>query len=992
MAMVHSSTDAATRASASQFLDQWTRTPEAWNIYVKWLHSFSENDNADTDATGMQLLCLTLLQAKIRREVPHGTPINETLSAVRHELSSFLTHGRGHLLTDSIASPLCICLAALVVRCGNLSDLVSMCRLTSDGNSSIQPSSHALRILACIPPEVEACSDLRTHEVTAELWPFLEPILETIRIALNYNETIAPALEALKNWSSTCHITVSHLNTPIGGGNDSLLPPLLHLLSSSHPSRPEILISASKAMTEAILIPSDSCTPSRRAATATLLNGIAHGFVAAPFAYATQHDWEDAAHALATLVCTLVTEEIDDICTTPAEACLHLLLQIQAHPRTPVTLTALECWLTVQETPASERHENWKEPLFHKITEGLLTRITYPLSFSDWDDEVDVDESEFEEIRRMVGDVLVSSYFLLRVQFVQIMVNCIMNSRNDWTLVESALFCLSKVAREVCARVKARAGGSSVSADRETTAQQLFQLVEQLCASPVASSVESAARQHPLVLSGVCNFVGAYAPTWNVKCPPEAFLHLLAYLREAMQNPTGVVIDAAKATRSIFVNCSARLLACEQQQLLTALRESLRAVLAADNEEAMKTVAEGLTRLLVQIKEESIVRESLATLVGPLLQRAEAALGAIPLNGDAAHASQEALLAVESLAKCLQVLQVVIRFLDTASPISDVIASVWPILDRTAQRVPQYEFLLDPLLSIHEQLLRNASDFVAPYFEPTMKFVVQVFETYKHPSALEYVAGAVESFGAANVDSFRNLLGHISLILFNYVSSEKRPHECPDLIRAYFEMGKRYVLYSPAALVSCQQFSTIVSMAVACLNSCHGEKESTRATLNFLTQLFGWRLLRLDQNVANSLEAASGAIDEQLAQHGGAITRSCILGLIGGPTMLWPAFSDCLFAIIHVVVSRSTPIASIDSPAEHHQIDSATIAHRWMFEAQHSCDNFPTEIYKQVVSVLTELARNGPKSKPKAKMLLTDFAKISKGEMTPDALISYSLS
>lgn len=1020
MAMVRSSTDASTRTAASQFLENWTRTPEAWGVYAKWIGSFhhntSTNNNAgvDGDTIGMQLLCLTLLQAKIRREVTRGTIPNESLTAVRDELGSFLSqqqlqHNQQQpTLNQSIVTPLCLCTAAIAARCGNLQELIAMCRLSpnqmnnnaSSAASQVTPSSvllpaHALRILACVPLEVEACADLRTHEVTAELWPFLEPVLDNIRIALssssNDSVILTPALEALKNWNSICHVSLSHLSTPTCGGTESLLPLLIQLLSTAdHSTRPEVLVSASQALTEAILVPSDSCTPGRKAASSNLLRSIGtHGFVATPLAYTTQQDWEDVSHALATLITTLVTEEIDDFCTQPADACLHLLLQIQAHPYAKVSLTAVECWLSVQETPASARHDNWKAPLFTQIVQGIVSRITFPSIFSSWQDELDVDESEFDEVRRMVADVLVSAYFLLRVQFVQMMaVNYITNAHSDWTVVESALFCMSSVSREVCARIKARAGGSSVSSDRDATIVVLLQLVEQLCSAPVAASAALAARKHPLVLTGVCRFVGSYAPTWNTKLPPEALLQLLAYLREAMKNMPSAVVDAAKATRSILTQCSTKLLACEQQQLLGTLRETLDAVLATDNEEAMATVAEGLTRLLVQLKEPSVVRDLLAHLVGPLLQRAEATINAIPLGTDGGHATQETHAAVESLARYLHVLQVIIRFCETGAPVVDVIASIWPVLEKAAQRVVQYEFLVDSLLSIHEQMLRNASECVKPYFEQTIKFVVQVFEAYKHPSSLEYVAGAVETFGHSNPESFRDLLNHVSLVLLSYVSTESRPHECPHLVTSYFEMCKRYVLYCPSGLVGCQQFTTIVSMAVDCLTTCHGEKQSTRATLNFLTQLFGWRLLRLDQNVTATLEASSVAVDEQLASHGGAVTRACVVGLLGGPTMLWPAYSDCLFAITHVVLTLQGN-SNLNGTRTGQPENSSTMAHQWLFEAQQG-SSLPPETYNQVVNILLSLAGDA-KSKPKAKMLLTDFAKISKGEMTMDALLSYSL-
>jgi len=190
---------------------------------------------------------------------------------------------------------------------------------------------------------------------------------------------------------------------------------------------------------------------------------------------------------------------------------------------------------------------------------------------------------------------------------------------------------------------------------------------------------------------------------------------------------------------------------------------------------------------------------------------------------------------------------------------------------------------------------------------------------------------------------------------------------------------------------SSNSFFLTTDLVVDCLSSCHGEKESTRATLNFCAAFFGWRLLRLDQNVTAALEARSGTIDEQLAQHGGTITRSCVAGLLGGPTMLWPAYSECLFAIVYVVVTLSDGGHQLEAQHGQAQPERTTLAHQWMFEAQQS-SNLPKETYSQVVSILTNLARSGPKAKPKAKMLLTDFAKIAKGEMTSDALVSYSLA
>jgi hypothetical protein len=290
--------------------------------------------------------------------------------------------------------------------------------------------------------------------------------------------------------------------------------------------------------------------------------------------------------------------------------------------------------------------------------------------------------------------------------------------------------------------------------------------------------------------------------------------------------------------------------------------------------------------------------------------------------------------------------------------------------------------LADPVLSkvlaIHEQLLKNVPDLVSPHFQQTIKYVVDAFDRTKNASALGYMTSAVEGFGSSNVESFRELLAHVSSSIFTYISSEKHVHECTDLIRAFFEMNQRYILYCPAALINCPQFASIISCAAECLTACQGERESTRATFNFLGQLFGWRSLRLSGESLSTFQTASHLVDEQIALHGARIAQTCMSTLVGGPQMLWPSCTDCLFAVVTSTVSWALP----EDPA-------SNMAQQWMYQA--NPDSSQPEVYHQVVTILLGLAREGPKNKPKAKMLLTDYCKICKGEMTTDALVSYGL-
>jgi hypothetical protein len=145
----------------------------------------------------------------------------------------------------------------------------------------------------------------------------------------------------------------------------------------------------------------------------------------------------------------------------------------------------------------------------------------------------------------------------------------------------------------------------------------------------------------------------------------------------------------------------------------------------------------------------------------------------------------------------------------------------------------------------------------------------------------------------------------------------------------------------------------------------------------------------LSQESTASLEGVSGPIDKELSKHGKTITRACVEGLSGGsPQPLWPSLSDCLFAIVsHVTGSNATgPL-----------VEEHNVAHQWVYSSLSTVQTnrgnpFPQDTIQQIMTILFELARSGQKSKPKAKMLLTDFAKMCKGEMDTNALLSYTLA
>mmetsp|Transcript_24195 Transcript_24195/g.67089 ORF Transcript_24195/g.67089 Transcript_24195/m.67089 type:complete len:1004 (-) Transcript_24195:2408-5419(-) len=991
LAVVRRNTDAHVRASASQYLEEWTKTDGAWEIYSSWLQhqldSFDKhngNNNNDEEQIGMQLLCLQLLQAKIRREIPRGTNVNPILERIHHSLARLLVVASNHGSARHIAlQPASICYAALSVRCNALNQIVAQMTNIHPSEGDVPPVA-ALRVLSNLPLEVDACADLTTANVTELLWPFVEKIMEVCGHFMQ-QEVAASATEVLQQWTQCCHVSLSQLNIPIGENKVVVLPILVHILSQQQYSDEELPVKASKCLVEALVNPTDACTDARRVSCEALLHAISTGgFISAPLHFATSQGWEDTCHALTSVLCTLVTEEVDYCVTTPSDALLNLLLQVQNHPQIKVGCLVLECWLTVQDIPTAQRHGNWKAPLFKRVVECLMNQMAYPSHFVNWEEELEVDESEFEEFRQMVRDVLISSYFLLRTDYVKSLAQALILTQQhstSWVVEEAALYALTVSSREVCARIKARGGGTLASRDREETTQIILSLAQHLCGTDQTAAIQSMLSRHWLVLSGACDLIGAYSAAWSTKCTPESIYQLLKCLCIALSAHPMVEQAASWALRSMMIGCAPKLVADSNahQAVPQYAKEAMEDVLSKQDEQSMVNVAEGCTRLVVQIPDGATSQRAISVLVASVVHRCDAALLLVPVTPESGF-SEQASDAVEALDRYLRVLQVIVRFCERndSHPASDFLNVLWPLLETASQRLVPYDSQLKKVLSIHEQLLKNMPSLVAPHFESTAKYVVRIFETRKDPNAMAYMATAVESYGDKNVFDFEKLLSHLFGVLSPLLSSNPLSESC-DLIAAFYKLCIRYLIFCPGVTARSSVLPDIVTLAVVCLSECKGERESTRECFGFLTKVYGWRTLPISEEGKVALQAHAQRLDEVLVQNGAKLIRSSMEILVGGSPILWAAGSDCVFSVVS---------ASSGWPASngHH---STNIARQWL-ESVHTKQEHAAA-YNQVVHLLLALCNGGSKNKAKAKLLLSDYSSICKGEASVDALLSYSL-
>lgn len=746
-AVVRPNTDQTTRSNASKFLEEWSRTPHAWETFLTWMDSFSGNDY---ESVGTQLLCLQLLQSKIRSEVPKGTYLSEGLKAVHNRLWRI-----GQQEHSPLASPSSICTASLVVRCQ------AMNQLLSSYNESVL---FVLRVLSQVPLEAEACRGARPLEAAKDLLPFVEQILSLVAIELQSNHPLHSQTSAqiLLAWTTTCRVTLSELSP--------LIPSILGLLPNSPPS---VSIPVAKSLTEALMVVADSCTETRQSSCLVLLEQLGR---ISDLASATLDD--DLAHALATLCCTLVTEEVDMVVTHPSASVLPALLSLQAHPNYQVRMLVLDCWLTIQDVPMNDRHEDWKGSGGKRILECLIHSVAYPTGFTGWKD-ADIDESVWEEYRRLMPDVLTSIYFLLRSAYVEQML--VLLQHPDWVVQEVALFALVGASREVNARCHSRTAGMSIATDRTQTIQFLLQSVTMVLQGSIGS--------HLWLIDTQVNFIGAYATTWVSHCTPQQMAELIQFLYPSFRRGSKA---AAKSFQSLAARCSSVLLQ-DSSLALESIHSVWQHTLSASPMciEFLEPMATGCVRLLCQFSEAN---QYLHDLTVPLVQE-KARLALARLNEEGA---------MEQLHACLHTIRTIIRFSDgnQTAPVSLLWErQVVPLLS-TLSTHPLLNSD-DEVLRIHEQLLKTAPHLVN--LSDTLPWILE-----RH--GLAYLATAVELLGSDHGNVFAPLLSRIP----------------PEPSTDFFQLCHRYHLYCPEVI-----------FPPAVLNLLPGDdREVARSWLQFQTALF----------------------------------------------------------------------------------------------------------------------------------------------------------
>ncbi|KAG7400619.1 hypothetical protein PHYBOEH_004886 [Phytophthora boehmeriae] len=330
----------------------------------------------------------------------------------------------------------------------------------------------------------------------------------------------------------------------------------------------------------------------------------------------------------------------------------------------------------------------------------------------------------------------------------------------------------------------------------------------------------------------------------------------------------------------------------------------------------------------------------------------------------------------------LQVLGKIVRFLDAPADEAGgtaitawAVQLIWPHLDALVLRLEADEAVMTALFQLYGWCLQSLQQEMAPQLGGIATLIVKVFEQRRFVAPLECASVAVDVFGKGGsadpqiVDNFRGLMGALSQSAFHFFTTHSLA-ESPEVLRSFFELAYRFLLFCPAAILSAAEFPMLIELSLACVGN--QDRTSTNAVLMFLTFLLNESTIKLAAftPIINASVLDAGQTEKWFENLVSALAMK-------SPSVLYDAVAKLLFALLSSfpgnervrtvltqVLTRDSLGVTVLTPEDRQQV-----LHLWL-------------------SLAAEPSRY---SERRFRGVCSDFAKVCRKEMTADSLHSFEV-
>ncbi|KAJ8525746.1 hypothetical protein ON010_g15368 [Phytophthora cinnamomi] len=652
----------------------------------------------------------------------------------------------------------------------------------------------------------------------------------------------------------------------------------------------------------------------------------------------------------------------DERASTPQEAAGlgELMLYLGSHPRRQIASLTLEFWLVVQDEPVASRLHFYQHDAFMQLFDVLLKQCAFPAGNAENMDELERDDLlAFRGGFQGVSEAFLAIFALLKEQFLAHLLPILTSAAtSEWQNIEVALFAVSIVADDIKKKLPTGPATTAQQAELENIVSQIFQAV-----------LNSTASSHPLVITVASRLLGQFSAWINDRALAARSFDTVGTLLQYLTGALGLSASRTNAAKS-FMQVATSCTGCLKEMQPSVLVASVLHFGATAGQEAMPIedrllVVEGLVRAAAVSPHCSIILQS---VLNDSLTRLDQVLAVTGTDDPAV---------VIQVCSELQVLGKVMRFLDAPEDVAGgktvtawAVQLIWPHLDPITPRFEADEAVMTALFELYGWCLQSLRQDMALQLGNIATLIVRVFEQRRFVAPLECASVAVDVFGkgasAEIVDSFRGLMGALSQSAFQFFTTHSLA-ESPEVLRSFFELAYRFLLFCPAAVLTAAEFPVLIELSLACLGN--QDRPSTNAVIMFLTFLVNESTFRLAPFTAviNATVLDAGQTEKWLDGLVGALA-------LKSPSGLYDALSKLLYALLTSFTDNERVRTSLMQSLSRDALGVAELR---------------PEDRQQVLHLWLSLAAQpSAYSKRRFLGLCTDFAKVCRKELTADTLHS----
>ncbi|KAK4752903.1 hypothetical protein SAY87_021701 [Trapa incisa] len=841
--------DDAIRAQADQWLQEFQRTIDAWQVADNLLHDATSNLET-------LIFCSQTLRSKVQRDFEELP--SEAFRPLRDSLNTLLK--KFHRGPPKVRTQISIAVAALAVHvpANDWGDGGIVKWLGDEMNSRPECVPGFLELLTVLPEEVFnykiSARPERRKQFEKELIAQMEVALSILTACLNIAELKEPVLEAFASWLRLRH--------GLPGSFLASHPLVLTALSSLNS---ELLSEAAVNVVSELIHYSTSGNSVGIPVHMPLIQVIVPQVMSLKEQLRDPSKDEEDVKAIARLFADMGDSYIEFIATGSDESILivHALLEVASHSEYDIASMTFNFWHNLQakmirrdsyvsfgSESSIEAERNRRLHIFRPAYESLVSLVSFRVQYpQDYQDLSRDDLKDFKQTRYAVADVLVDAASvlggdvvlkILYVKLVEAVINCGNVDQIDGRPAEAALFCICAIS-------------NYVSVAESEVMPQVMAMLPKL-------------PQQPQLLQTVCLTIGAYSK-WLDTASSE--LSLLPSLIDVLMSGMGKCEDSAAAAalafRHICDDCRKKLCSC-----LDGLFHIYRRAVSGEGlfklsaEDSLHLV-EALCMVITELPPDD-AKKALEALCLPVVAPLQEVINLGPETLEKKPA-RELTVHIDRVAY-------IFRYLNHPEAVADAVHRLWPIFKAIFDIRAWDMRTMESLCRACKYAVRTSKRFMGITIGSMLEEIQVLYRLHHQPCFLYLSSEVIKIFGSDPSCSvyLKNLIEVLFKQTVCLLTSIKEFTARPDIADDCFLLASRCIRYCPQLFIPSEVFQLLVDCSLTGITVQH--REASNSILTFLSDIFD--LAKLDK-----AEQYLTLRDCVIIPRGACITRILIASLTG---------------------------------------------------------------------------------------------------------------